>query len=78
MTAVDDDLEMLGFLRTILEAVREGDDCRDGDRRAADAEPARADVLVADLGMPVMDGFSLIRRVRHASDPHVRGIPRWR
>ena len=33
------------------------------------------DVLIADLGMPVMNGFDLIRRVRESTDPVVRRIP---
>jgi CheY-like chemotaxis protein len=74
--AVDDDLEMLGLLRTILESA--------GAKVTTTATATgalqtmnmlRPDVLVADLGMPVMDGISLIHRVRHASDPQVRAIP---
>jgi CheY-like chemotaxis protein len=74
--AVDDDLEMLGLLRAILEGA--------GAKVTAVATATgalqtinllRPDVLVADLGMPVMDGISLIHRVRNASDPQVRAIP---
>jgi CheY-like chemotaxis protein len=73
---VDDDLEMLGLLRAILEGA--------GAKVTAVATATgalqtmhllRPDVLVADLGMPMMDGISLIHRVRHASDPQVRAIP---
>ena len=32
-------------------------------------------VLLADLGMPLMDGFELIRRVRASDDPRVRDLP---
>jgi CheY-like chemotaxis protein len=74
--AVDDDLEMLGLLRTILEGA--------GAKVTAVATATgalqtinllRPDVLVADLGMPMMDGISLIHRLRNASDPQVRAIP---
>lgn len=74
--AVDDDLEMLGLLRAILEGA--------GAKVTAVATATgalqtmhllRPDVLLADLGMPVMDGISLIHRIRHASDPQVRAIP---
>lgn len=33
-----------------------------------------ADVLVADLGMPLMDGVQLIREIRRHPDPRVRNI----
>jgi CheY-like chemotaxis protein len=74
--AVDDDLDMLGLLRAILEGA--------GAKVTAVATATgalqtmhllRPDVLVADLSMPMMDGISLIHRVRHASDPQVRSIP---
>jgi CheY-like chemotaxis protein len=35
----------------------------------------RPDVLVADIGMPGMDGFEMIRRLRASADPDVRRIP---
>jgi CheY-like chemotaxis protein len=38
-------------------------------------EADRPDVLVADLGMPLMDGFEVIRRLRASDDPAVRDIP---
>lgn len=74
--AVDDDLEMLGLLRAVLEGA--------GAKVTAVATATgalqtmhllRPDVLVADLGMPIMDGISLMHRIRHASDPQVRATP---
>lgn len=74
--AVDDDLEMLGLLRAILEGA--------GAKVTAVASATgalqtinllRPDVLLADLSMPMMDGISLIHRIRNASDPQVRAIP---
>jgi PAS domain S-box-containing protein len=38
-------------------------------------EQAPADVLVADLGMPRMDGLQLIREIRQHADDRVRRIP---
>jgi len=35
----------------------------------------RPDVLVADLGMPDMDGFDFITQIRASEDPRVRDIP---
>jgi CheY-like chemotaxis protein len=32
-------------------------------------------VLVADIGMPEVDGFELIRRVRASEDPNIRDVP---
>jgi CheY-like chemotaxis protein len=74
--AVDDDLEMLGLLRTILEgAGAKVTTVATATGALQTLNLLRPDVLVADLGMPMMDGFSLIHRVRHASDPAVRSIP---
>ena len=74
--AVDDDLDMLGLLRTIFEgAGAKVTTVATATAAMQTINLLRPDVLVADLGMPMMDGFSLIHRVRHASDPHVRTIP---
>jgi CheY-like chemotaxis protein len=32
-------------------------------------------VMVADIGMPEMDGYELIRRIRASADPAIRDIP---
>lgn len=74
--AVDDDLEMLGLLRTVLEgAGAKVTTVATATGALQTMNMLRPDVLVADLGMPVMDGISLIHRIRHASDPQVRAIP---
>jgi signal transduction histidine kinase/CheY-like chemotaxis protein len=74
--AVDDDGDALELVREILEMA--------GARVfTADSAPAalqllssnRPDVLVADVGMPEIDGFELIRRVRKSDDSVVRSTP---
>jgi PAS domain S-box-containing protein len=74
--AVDDEPDSLELLRTVLEAAgarvetaRSGPEALDALRRA---EPR--DVLIADIGMPGMDGLQLIRAVRQLHEP-ARNIP---
>jgi CheY-like chemotaxis protein len=63
--AVDDDPDALSLVREILESagaqVRTAASAIDALESIA-AEPP--DVLVSDLGMPTIDGFELIRRIR--------------
>jgi PAS domain S-box-containing protein len=63
--AVDDDPDALGLVREILESagarVRTATSARGALASIAEEVP---DVLVSDLGMPGMDGFELIQRVR--------------
>jgi PAS domain S-box-containing protein len=74
--AVDDEPDSLDLLRTVLEAAgarvataRSGPEALDAMRRA---EPC--DVLIADIGMPGMDGLQFIRAVRQLHEP-ARNIP---
>src|SRR4029078_4442898 len=73
--AVDDERDSLNLLRTVLEAagaivrtVGNGPDALDAIR----AEPG--DVLIADIGMPGMDGLQLIRALRQMEEP-ARSMP---
>ena len=73
--AVDDERDSLNLLRTILEAagasvrtVGNGPDALDAIR----AEPG--DVLIADIGMPGIDGLQLIRALRQMEEP-ARSMP---
>jgi CheY-like chemotaxis protein len=73
---VDDDRDALALSREILEVtgarVTTADSAQDAlDKLGQDG----ADVLIADIGMPVMDGFDLIARVRASDDAAVRDIP---
>jgi len=67
--AVDDDPDALTLVREILESagarVRTAASAIDALESIA-AEPP--DVLVSDLGMPAIDGFELIRRIRGLDD----------
>jgi CheY-like chemotaxis protein len=74
--AVDDDRDALRLVREILEVTQADVLTADSAEQAlALLERQAADVLVADLGMPKIDGFELIARVRRAIDPRVRAIP---
>jgi len=64
--AVDDDADALGLVREILESagarVRTATSVGEALEQIEHEVP---DVLVSDLGMPGMDGFDLIQRIRH-------------
>ncbi len=74
--AVDDEEDALGLLRIVLEAagatVVSLSSPAVALERIAEVKPQ---VLVIDLGMPEMDGFELISRIRKSKDPAVRSIP---
>ena len=74
--AIDDEEDALGLLRVVLEAagaeVITMASARDAIQRVAELAP---DVLVVDLGMPHMDGFEFIARIRGSEDAAVRDIP---
>ena len=74
--AVDDEDDALTLLRVVLEAA--------GAVVTTIASPLaaleriaelRPDVIVVDLGMPEMDGFELIKRVRTSTEKLVRRVP---
>jgi PAS domain S-box-containing protein len=74
--AVDDDPDALRLLKEILEAV--GATVTTATSGLAALEIAvsdRPDVLVADLGLPLMDGFELMQRLRTSDVKAVRDIP---
>ena len=74
--AVDDQEDALAMLRDALEAA--GADVTtaiDAEEAIKLIESAPPDVLVSDLGMPGMDGFELIRRVRGSSDVRAQRLP---
>jgi PAS domain S-box-containing protein len=74
--AIDDEEDALHLLRVVLEAA--GAEVTTQSSAAAALEriaEVKPDVLVVDLGMPEIDGFELITRVRKSQDKAVRRIP---
>jgi len=73
---VDDEPDATALVREILEAV--GADVATADSALAalgHITVYRPDVLIADLGMPVMDGFELISRIRALPERALSEIP---
>jgi PAS domain S-box-containing protein len=74
--AVDDDRDALGMMTEILHATGARVSAVDSASAALEALTVmRPDILVADLGMPRMDGFELIAQVRRHPDEALREIP---
>ena len=68
--AVDDEADSLNLLRSVLESVGAEVATASSGQAALEALPqVRPDVLLADVGMPEMDGLQLIRAVRHLDEP---------
>jgi CheY-like chemotaxis protein len=72
---VDDDADALGLVREILESagarVRTATSAQSA---LASIEERVPDVMVSDLGMPGMDGYGLIQRIRQMESP-ARELP---
>jgi CheY-like chemotaxis protein len=74
--AVDDEPDSLRLLAEILEAAgAQVTTATSGAAALEKAQHAKPDVILADLGMPLMDGFELIQRLRQSPDKDVRAIP---
>jgi signal transduction histidine kinase/DNA-binding response OmpR family regulator len=74
--AVDDERDALGLVSEVLGAAGARVTTVSSAREAlATLECEVPDVLLADLGMPAIDGYQLIDRVRQHHDPHVREMP---
>jgi PAS domain S-box-containing protein len=74
--AVDDQEDALAMLRAILEgAGAQVTTVSAGDEAIRLIEAAPPDVLLADIGMPGMDGLELIRRVRRSIVPAAKRLP---
>jgi PAS domain S-box-containing protein len=73
---VDDDRDALALIREILEVTGATVVTADsGPEALKKMERTNPDVLVADLGMPAMNGFDLIDCVRDSSELRIREIP---
>jgi PAS domain S-box-containing protein len=74
--AVDDEEDALGLLRVVLEAagaeVLTSSSASNALQRVGEARP---DAMVVDLGMPLMDGFEFMARIRASTDPDIANIP---
>jgi CheY-like chemotaxis protein len=74
--ALDDEADALTLLRVVLEASGAQVVTMSSPTAALEAiEQARPDVLVVDLGMPGMDGFEFISKIRASTNPLVRDVP---
>jgi PAS domain S-box-containing protein len=74
--AVDDDADALTLLRVVLEtAGATVTTASRGGETVSLIEATGPDVLIVDLGMPEMDGFEVIRRIRQSTNPAVRDVP---
>jgi len=73
--AVDDETDSLQLVRTVLEGAGAAVRLAGSARAALDAISSDApDVIVADIGMPEMDGLELIGALRRLEEP-ARSIP---
>jgi CheY-like chemotaxis protein len=74
--AVDDEEDALTLLRAVLETAGAEVTTVISPLIALDRiSEARPHVLVLDLGMPEMDGFELIKRIRQSKDAAIRNVP---
>jgi len=73
---VDDDADALTLGRDILEAAgAEVTGCDSATRALEEIQAVRPDVLIADIGLPRVDGYELIKRIRQLPDARLRNIP---
>jgi CheY-like chemotaxis protein len=74
--AVDDEADALGLLRVVLEAAgAEVFTFSSATTALEHIGEQKPDALVVDLGMPGIDGFGFITRLRESPDREIRDIP---
>ena len=75
MLVVDDDGDALSMVRELLEAAGANvTTALSAGEALAVIERHPPDLLLSDIGMPAMDGFELIRRIRQLP-PAIRHLP---
>jgi signal transduction histidine kinase len=73
---VDDERDALSLVAEVLEGAGADVKTADSAQRGLAALDQRVpDVIVADLGMPHMDGFQFIDRIRTHPNPSVKNVP---
>ncbi len=60
---VDDDTDSLELLKVVLEGAGASVTTSSGARQAL-AAPSAFDVVISDIGMPEMDGYTFLRSLR--------------
>ena len=73
---MDDERDALALVAEVMQAAgARVTTVSSADEALAVLETEVPDVIVADLGMPLVDGFQLIDRVRRHRNPRVREVP---
>ena len=73
---VEDELDSLELVQQVLAETGAHLVCAtSGEEALRLIERRRPDLLISDIGMPLMDGFELIRQVRALRDPRAAGLP---
>jgi CheY-like chemotaxis protein len=76
VVAIDDDPDAVRLLAEILQTAGAAVTTATSAAEALEfVEASPPDVIIADLGMPIMDGFELIERIRRSDNTHVRETP---
>jgi len=76
VVAVDDEADALSLLRTVLESAGAQVTTFGSPSDALSELPALApQALVVDIGMPTIDGYEFIRRVREGGDERIKDVP---
>lgn len=73
LLVVDDNADMREYLRRLLRGHCEVRTAADGEAALADVREHRPDLILADVMMPRLDGFGLVREIR--ADSALRDIP---
>jgi len=74
--AVDDDADALTLIGEILASAGARVTVLDSAIKAMEQiHLLRPDVLIADIGLPIVDGFGLISRIRQLADASLRDLP---